>query len=136
MIGTPRYLPKTLVRFMPSSFLMKEMFSARVCNEKKILDLLWFTFWPEEVQKSIRTLLMVWQFFFVALAKRIGSSAKKRCENEGPSLDVFMPIQLPWLTYVLMSSAKYSMQRMKMYGERGRPDVYHEKEKKGQVFRR
>ena len=93
MMGTPRYLPNSFVWFMPSSLSMATIFSALVWGEKKSFDLPWFTFWLEQLQKVSRTLLMVMLFFLVALAKRNKSSAEKRCVNEGPSLEVFTPVQ-------------------------------------------
>lgn len=121
MMGTPRYLPNSFVRFMPSLFSMATIFLALVWGEKKSFDLLWFTFWPEQLQKVSRTLLMVMLFFLVALAKRIKSSAKKGCVNEGPSLKVFTPVQFPRAISESMRSARYFMHRMKMYGEKESP---------------
>ena len=121
VIETPKYFPKSMEHLIPSSVSMEFMSPALVIREKKIFDSPRFTFWLEEVQNSLRTFLMERQFFLVAFAKRIRSSAKNRCEKEGPSLEVFTPDQFPRMTFNWMSQAKYSMQRMKMYDEKGSP---------------
>ena len=78
---------------------------------------------------------MVRQFFFVAFAKRSKSSVKKRCEKIGPSLDAFMPVQFPRDFSVSMRAARYSMQSMNKYGDRGLPwRMPLEGEKDSQVF--
>lgn len=64
---------------------------------------------------------MVWKFLLVAFAKRMRSLAKKSCEKMGPSLAVLTPFQFSCAILVWMRQARYSMQRMKMYGERGSP---------------
>ena len=50
-------------------------------------DLLKLIFWPEMSQNVLRTLLIVVQFLFVALANNTSSSAKKRWVKEGPFLE-------------------------------------------------
>lgn len=64
---------------------------------------------------------MVRQFFFVAFAKRSKSSAKNKCEKIDPSLDVLMPVQFSQEFSVSMREARYSMQRINKYGEKGSP---------------
>ena len=58
----------------------------------------------------------------------------KRCVNEGPSLEVFTPVQFPRAISEFMRSARYSMHRMKMYGERGSPWRMPLKGRKGSSF--
>ena len=77
---------------------------------------------------------MVGQFVFVAFAKRSKSSAKNRCEKIEPFLDVLMPVQFLQDFSVSMRAARYSMQRMNKYSDRGHLGVCLLKGKRSRVF--
>ena len=89
-------------------------------------------------------------FFLVALAKRIKSSAKKRCMNEGPSLEVFTPVQfqersqslwgqqgtpcIGWIRWkdITLADAPWREERVKFFAiyknrKVGRVDAWHDK---------
>lgn len=59
-------------------------FAEKQLEEYRILDLIRFMLCPESLLKKANKFLMVWQFFWLALANKVRSSVKKRCEIFGP----------------------------------------------------
>ena len=90
-------------------------------HSHKTLDFAPLIVCPESVQNLSRTYLMTIQFSVLAFAKRTKSSAKKRCEKEGPLLEAFTGFHRPSSHFSWINRPRYSMHMMNMYRNRGSP---------------
>ena len=120
-IKTPRYFPKDVAIFKPSSFSRKPKRVWYIYWATKFFDLARLTFWPDSLQKVSKTLLIARWFFLVAFTKRSKSSAKNKWVKEGLSCEVFTPVQCPLTDSAWIRQAKYSIQRIKMYSDKASP---------------
>ena len=117
----PRYLPRFGVLETPR---MSHKWCLRLgltLGEKNTLDLDKLTFWPDWMQKSSRILVIVRQQLLEASVHKRRSSAKNRCEKEGPLLETLMAFQLLLSHASRILRLKYSIQIMNRKGERGSP---------------
>lgn len=83
-----------------------------VLEENRTLDLVRFIFCPDCSLKFCNIERMVLQFMSLALAKRVSSSAKNRCDIFGPNLLILMGCHWLCSTALSMDLESLSMHMM------------------------
>ena len=83
-MGNPRYLPRDAVEANPRISHNDSLVSLSTLGEKYTLDLVMLTDCPDMLQNSSRTSLIIAHSLPSAFPNRTKSSAKNKCENDGP----------------------------------------------------
>jgi len=119
--GKPRYFSREDVLQIPDMAVSLWILAWGVLEEKNALDLERFILKPDALLNSSNNSETNLNCELLALIKRRTSSAKRRWDNWGPLLLIWMGSEFLWLTALLMVIESFSIHKMKRYGESGSP---------------